>query len=136
MDYDVLEKLYQRQLRVRVAAIPTPFLQNPKGVLYTSLSYILYTIANWGVKTFLPKLGLEVSYSNDYTMLQIFEPKKSPINVHPITNQATFFSGIHSQSSYLQQMRAADSFKGVATTDVFYGEVHTDNSRWKEFHDI
>lgn len=126
LEYNVLEKLHQRQLRVRVAAIPTPFLLKSKGTLQTRLSYMLYKIANWGVKTFLPKLGLELAYSNDYTMLQIFEPKKSPINVHPITNQATFFSGIHSQSAYLQQMRAADTFKGVAITDVFYGEVHTD----------
>ena len=40
-----------------------------------------------------------------------------------IPEKLTFFSGIHSQSSYLQQKRSADSFSGtVSITDVFYGE--------------
>ena len=40
-----------------------------------------------------------------------------------IPEKLTFFSGIHSQSSYLQQKRSADSFTGtVSITDVFNGE--------------
>jgi hypothetical protein len=133
LDPDVVRKLCERGVRVRVARIPTPFLaqtetklEDDSGSLFRDIgSNILKTIVGLGLDTFLPKLELEVAFSDDQSLLQILEPLKSPLNAHPQTGEWTFFSGVHSQSAYLQQKRAADAFAGVAVTDVFYGEIES-----------
>ena len=124
LDDDIMKKLYKRNVRVRVAALPTPFLIDAEENVRNVITALIQAIVGWGLQTFVPKLALELSISDDYSMLQILEPLKSPLNHHPKTGQPTFFSGIHSQSAYLQQKRAADAFSGVAVTDVFYGEMH------------
>lgn len=133
MDADVIKKLCERGLRVRVATIPTPFLaktiENSRDVgtssgatLQDLGSQLLERVVGWGVRVFFTKLALEVAFTENREMLQILEPLKSPLNAHPKDGKLSFFSGIHSQSAYLQQKRAADAFSGVAMTDVFYGE--------------
>ena len=137
----IMHKLYHRGVRVRVASIRTNWFNvPPKGITdYENLlessavtsnllkewtSDAFQVIVGWGLKLFLPKLGLDLAYSKDRTQLQILEPLKSPVNCHPRTGEPTFFSGIHSQSAYLQTKRAGIAFDGVATTDVFYGETN------------
>ena len=123
LNLTLMEPMIQRGVRVRVAAIPTPFLRSDDNNANDSLpAQLVQGIVRWGLKTFLPKLGLELGFNDNHSLLQIMEPLKSPVNFHPKTGHATFFSGVHSQSTYLQQQRSADAFEGVATTDVFYGE--------------
>lgn len=129
LDPEIISTMYNRQLRVRVAGIPASFLAPPdeSSLAQSITKRIIQSVAGWGLKTFLPLLRLELAWAEDNSMLQIFEPKKSPINCHPKTGDPTFFSGIHSQSAYLQQSRAAEAFSGVAMTDVFYGETGKSN---------
>ena len=137
MDSNIIRKLGGRGLRVRVAGIPTQFLvcnsnntnnDNVRDIaqsLKGFCSQLLKRIASWGVTTMFPRLRLEVRFSDDQGLLQILEPLKNPLNGHPRGGKLTFFSGIHSQSAYLQRKRAANAFSGVAITDVFYGEDDT-----------
>uniref|UniRef100_A0A7S2EIE1 TauD/TfdA-like domain-containing protein n=1 Tax=Ditylum brightwellii TaxID=49249 RepID=A0A7S2EIE1_9STRA len=129
LDLDQIQKLFERSVRVRVAALPTPFLVNNihENYFKKRLAWLIEKIVAWVLKTYIPELRLETAYSSNRTMLQILEPKKSTINCHPRTGEPTFFSGIHSQSAYLQQIRAADAFQGVAMTDVFYAEETDDD---------
>mmetsp|Transcript_25573 Transcript_25573/g.39321 ORF Transcript_25573/g.39321 Transcript_25573/m.39321 type:complete len:415 (-) Transcript_25573:1615-2859(-) len=136
----VASRLLEKSLRVRVAGLPTPFLQKldqgdsrpSQGDTRLSSSFameyakdvtsaLVKQLVGWGLQTFIPLLQLELAWTSDRSMLQIMEPLKSPINCHPQSGIPTFFSGLHSQSAYLQGQRAASAFSGVAMTDVFYG---------------
>ena len=68
------------------------------------------------------QLDLEVGWSSDGQVLGIFEKPKPAFNCHPQSGEPTFFSGIHSQSSILQARREGERFRGVAATDVFWGD--------------
>lgn len=154
LDPAAMRKLCERGVRVRVAGLPTPFLAIRSGgaggesakkrredgaapvaacsVVRNWTCRLLESLVGWGVRTKFPDLSLDVSFSNDRSVLQILEPLKSPLNAHPIDGQWTFFSGIHSQSAYLQQKRAgagadgrsdASFVENTGNTDVFYGEI-------------
>ena len=122
LDPDVLQRLCERQMRVRVARLPVPPLLHV-GPLRPPLEQLLATIVQAALGVATP-LDLEVvpTTSNESPALQIFERSKPPVNRHPRTREPSFFSGIHSQSRYLQSRRPGLRFEGVASTDVLYGD--------------
>lgn len=118
----VLTTLLQRQLRVRVASLPlgAPIRALPAPI-QAPLRSLIASIFGVGIRLALP-LELDVAWSDDGTILQILEQPKPAVNRHPSSGEATFFSGVHSQSSYLQARRSGRPFDGVGATDVFYGD--------------
>lgn len=117
----VLTNLRERKLSVRVAALPTGNLRYA-GPLAPCLAGMLEAAVSLLLRVAIP-LELELAWSRSGDILQILERAKPPINRHPATGEASFFSSIHSQSRYLQKRRAATSFEGIAATDVFYGDL-------------
>lgn len=119
---EVRDCLVQRQMRVRVAALPIggaisalpPAVQDPLRPLVAS-------IVRFAIRAALP-LDLDVAWDAGGDSLQVLEQPKPAFNRHPATKAASFFSGVHSQSRTLQQRRAGTAFSGVAATDVFWGD--------------
>ena len=120
---EVVDSLSRRKLRVRVAGWDgAGALLAAAGPLREPLARGIASVAGAVVGAAFP-LQLEVRWSEDLRRLDVLEPPKSPTNCHPVSGEPSFFSGIHSQSRYLQQRRAGSSFGGVAATDVFYGDM-------------
>jgi hypothetical protein len=119
---ELLQNLCRRKLRVRVAAFPIGKLLGPQSVpLCATLRRVVASALKSALDLAIP-LDLDVVWSSDGQVLQLCEQPKSPVNRHPLTGEFTFFSGIHSQSRYLQEHRAGRTFEGVASTDVFFGD--------------
>eukprot|EP00900_Chrysochromulina_parva_P021226 jgi/Chrpa1/3737/Chrysochromulina_OHIO_Genome00003109-RA len=121
----LLQQLHDRRLRVRVAALPTEWLAHGGPMpptVRTLLASVIERVIGAALAVGVP-LGLELAWSSDGKLLQILEPTKSAFNRHPVSREPTFFSGVHSQSRYLQQARAADMFGGVGVTDVLDGDL-------------
>jgi hypothetical protein len=121
----LLQQLHDRRLRVRVAALPTEWLAHGGPMpptVRTLLASVIEGVIGAALAVGVP-LGLELAWSSDGKWLQILEPTKSAFNRHPVSREPTFFSGVHSQSRYLQQARAADMFGGVGVTDVLDGDL-------------
>ena len=123
----LVEALQRRKLRVRVAALPlgTPLEALPTQ-LQPPLRGLIASLARIGLGAALPKLRLDAAWSADGATLQILEQPKPAVNRHPTSGAASFFSGIDSQSAYLQRRRAEATdgrpFEGVASTDVMWGD--------------
>ena len=120
----VRETLCERPLRVRVAALAIGGLLQGlplPDAIQPPLREILARMLRVYVDVFV-QLDLEVGWSSDGQVLGIFEKPKPAFNCHPQSGEPTFFSGIHSQSSILQARREGERFRGVAATDVFWGD--------------
>ncbi|KAL1504955.1 hypothetical protein AB1Y20_008722 [Prymnesium parvum] len=122
LDADVLRRLCRRGVRVRVARLAAPPWHRA-GALRPLLRRACTAVVQAALDLATP-LELEVvaSADDEPCALQVFEKAKPPVNRHPRTLEPTFFSGIHSQSEYLQSKRRGARFSGVAATDVFYGD--------------
>ena len=123
----LVDTLQRRKLRVRVAALPVGMpLRVLPARLQPPLRDLIASLARFGLVAALPKLRLDAAWSADGAMLQVFEQPKPAVNVHPTSGAPSFFSGIDSQSAYLQRKRAeaagGRTFEGVASTDVMWGD--------------
>jgi len=134
IDSDVLEKLYNRNIRYSVMELPffgwidnlPDFVQNPvmgavKGVVSAAI--------NAKVDFDVELLWDEGGYDN-VKMLQARAPKQPPIVRHPVTGDPTWFCNVHSHSSKLRKDRestyGAERFEDGASqinkSDMFYGD--------------
>ena len=111
LDADVLEKLYNRNIRYSVMELPffgwidnlPDFMQNPvmgavKGVVSAAI--------NAKVDFDVELLWGEGGYDN-VKMLQARAPKQPPVVRHPVTGDPTWFCNVHSHSSKLRKDREA-----------------------------
>jgi len=134
LDADVLEKLYNRNIRYSVMELPffgwidnlPDFMQNPvmgavKGVVSAAI--------NAKVDFDVELLWGEGGYDN-VKMLQARAPKQPPVVRHPVTGDPTWFCNVHSHSSKLRKDREAtygaerfeDGASQINKSDMFYGD--------------
>jgi len=114
----LLQKLYDRQVRISVSNLDLP-ASTPgalKGVFKTLVD-----------KAITPKfdMDLEMIYGVDGTSegrLMAVESRESPINRHPITKEPVWFCNAHNHLRYLRDRRPTQ-VPEVGMTDVFFGDL-------------
>merc|ERR1711920_76441 len=134
IDTDLLQKLYNRNIRYSVMELPffswidgmPEFAQGPmmsvvKGVVSTAINAkVDFSVdMQWG----------ESDYDN-VKMLQARAPQQPPIVLHPVTGDPTWFCNVHSHSSKLRKDREAiygaerfeDGASQINKSDMFYGD--------------
>jgi len=134
IDSDILEKLYNRNIRYSVMELPffgwidnlPDFMQNPvMGVVKGAVSAAINAKVDFDVEL----LWGEGGYDN-VKMLQARAPKQPPVVRHPVTGDPTWFCNVHSHSSKLRKDRegtyGAERFEDGASqinkSDMFYGD--------------
>jgi hypothetical protein len=137
IDPDLLEELYQRQIRYSVMELPffgwidqlPEILQQPcmalvKAVVETAV----HAKVDFDVEL---QWGSATGSGYDQTrMLQARAPPQPPIVLHPITGDPTWFCNVHSHSSVLRKRReetyGAERFEDGASrinkSDMFFGD--------------
>jgi hypothetical protein len=111
LDSDLVEELYNRQIRYSVMELPffgwmdnlPGFLQPPMQSLVKGL---ISTAINAKVDFDVELLWGERGYDNT-RMLQARAPRQPPIVIHPVTGDPTWFCNVHSHSSKLRKDREA-----------------------------
>ena len=117
MDTKVLQKLYDRQIRISVSNldIPPAF---PEFVKDGILKLVDAAVA--------PKfdMDLEMIYESDGTpgRLQAVETAESPINRHPVTGLPVWFNNAHNHARKLRDRRPC-GVPEVGMTEVFYADT-------------
>lgn len=117
MDTQVLQKLYDRQIRISVSNldIPPAFPQIVKDGI---LKVVDAAVA--------PKfdMDLEMIYESDGTpgRLQAVETAESPINRHPVTGLPVWFNNAHNHARKLRDRRPC-GVPEVGMTEVFYADT-------------
>lgn len=119
---EVVSHLCERNISVRVAALDATPLLRLAGPLRKPLADFIAAVVRLVLTVAIP-LGLFVAWADDGCTLQILERPKPPLNSHPTSGEPSFFSSLHSQSMHLQSIRSSATLGGVATTDVFYGDL-------------
>jgi len=134
LDSDILEKLYNRNIRYSVMELPffgwignlPDFMQDPmKGVMKGVVSAAINAKVDFDVEL----LWGEGGYDN-VQMLQARAPKQPPVVRHPVTGDPTWFCNVHSHSSKLRKDREAtygaerfeDGASQINKSDMFYGD--------------
>jgi len=111
MDSDLVEELYNRQIRYSVMELPffgwidnlpSPLQQPIMGVMKGLVSAAINAKVDFDVEL----LWGEGGYDNT-KMLQARAPSQPPIVVHPVTGDPTWFCNVHSHSSKLRKDREA-----------------------------
>jgi len=116
VDPDVLQRLYERQIRISVSNldIPPAF---PDFVKDGILQAVDAAVA--------PKfdMDLEMIYESDGTpgRLQAVERAESPINRHPVTGMPVWFNNAHNHARKLRDRRPC-GVPEVGMTEVFYAD--------------
>ena len=109
LDPNLLEELYQRQIRYSVMELPffgwvdnlPDFMQEPvMGVVKGIVSAAINAKVDFSVEM----LWGESGYDN-IKMLQARAPRQPPIVLHPVTGEPTWFCNVHSHSSKLRKDR-------------------------------
>mmetsp|Transcript_22841 Transcript_22841/g.31950 ORF Transcript_22841/g.31950 Transcript_22841/m.31950 type:complete len:452 (+) Transcript_22841:111-1466(+) len=116
MDTKVLQKLYDRQIRISVSnldippALPGVIKEGIKGVVDAAVA---------------PKfdMDLEMIYEADGKpgRLQAVETAESPINRHPVTGLPVWFNNAHNHARKLRDRRPC-GVPEVGMTEVFYAD--------------
>jgi len=124
MDKDVLQRIYEKKVRISVSNLDLNFLGAlPDGLregAQDSLKDLILDVVE-------PKfqMDLEMIYgadgSNPYRLSAVEKPE-SPINRHPVTGQPVWFCNLHNHSRYLRDRREC-TVPEVGMTDVFYGDL-------------
>lgn len=124
MDKDVLQRLYERKVRISVSNLDLNFVdmlpEFVKGNVKDSLQDMI-------LKMVAPKfdMDLEMVYGADPSnpwRLQAIEHAQSPINRHPVTGQPVWFCNMHNHSRYLRDRRPC-TVPEVGMTDVYHGDL-------------
>jgi hypothetical protein len=119
---DVLERLYNRNVRISVSNLDLDFL-NGLGPLKTPLMEFVKDAVG---ATIAPKfdMDLDMIYGADgkATRLQAIEHAQPPINRHPETGKPVWFCNVHNHARYLRDKRPC-SVPEVGMTEVYYGDL-------------
>ena len=116
LDTKVLQKLYDRQIRISVSnldippALPGPIKEGIKSLVDSAVA---------------PKfdMDLEMMYEQDGKpgRLQAVETAESPINRHPVTGLPVWFNNAHNHARKLRDRRPC-GVPEVGMTEVFYAD--------------
>jgi len=134
IDSDILEKLYNRNIRYSVMELPffgwidnlPDFMQNPAmGVVKGAVSAAINAKVDFDVELLWGEGGYDST-----KMLQARAPKQPPVVRHPVTGDPTWFCNVHSHSSKLRKDREAtygaerfeDGASQINKSDMFYGD--------------
>jgi len=134
IDTDILEKLYNRNIRYSVMELPffgwidnlPDFMQDPAmGVVRGAVSAAINAKVDFDVELLWGEGGYD-----KVKMLQARAPKQPPVVRHPVTGDPTWFCNVHSHSSKLRKDRestyGAERFEDGASqinkSDMFYGD--------------
>jgi len=117
MDTKVLQKLYDRKIRISVSnldippALPGVIKEGIKGLVDVAVA---------------PKfdMDLEMIYESDGKpgRLQAVETAESPINRHPVTGMPVWFNNAHNHARKLRDRRPC-GVPEVGMTEVFYADT-------------
>jgi len=117
MDTAVLQKLYDRQIRISVSnldippSFPDPIKEGIKNLVDAAVA---------------PKfdMDLEMIYESDGKpgRLQAVETAESPINRHPVTGLPVWFNNAHNHARKLRDRRPC-GVPEVGMTEVFYADT-------------
>lgn len=126
MDRDVLQRIYEKKVRIAVSNLDMNFLEMipPIGGLR---DLVKTSLQDFVLKVAAPKfdMDLEMIYgadrSNPYR-LQAIEHAQSPLNTHPVTGRPVWFCNLHNHSRYLRDRRPC-SVPEVGMTDVYHGDL-------------
>lgn len=125
MDPDVLQRIYDRKVRISVSNLDLNFVDAiPFDGIKSSVKGGLQDLI---LKAVAPKfdMDLEMVYGADKSnpwRLQAIEHAQSPINRHPVTGQPVWFCNLHNHSRYLRDRRPC-TVPEVGMTDVYYGDL-------------
>jgi hypothetical protein len=111
LDSDLVEELYNRQIRYSVMELPFfGWIDNLPGVLQSPtqrlVKGLVSTAINAKVDFSVEMLWGEGGYDST-RMLQARAPRQTPIVIHPVTGDPTWFCNVHSHSSKLRKAREA-----------------------------
>jgi len=117
LDTKLVQKLYDRQLRISVSnldippALPQPLKNGIKDLVDVAVA---------------PKfdMDLEMMYEQDGTpgRLQAVETAEAPINRHPVTGLPVWFNNAHNHARMLRDRRPC-GVPEVGMTEVFYADT-------------
>mmetsp|Transcript_173 Transcript_173/g.270 ORF Transcript_173/g.270 Transcript_173/m.270 type:complete len:452 (+) Transcript_173:83-1438(+) len=117
LDTDVLQRLYDRQIRISVSnldippSFPEPLKEGIKALVDAAVA---------------PKfdMDLEMIYESDGKpgRLQAVETAESPINRHPVTGLPVWFNNAHNHARKLRDRRPC-GVPEVGMTEVFYADT-------------
>ena len=117
LDYDVLKKLYDRQIRISVSNLDIP--PALPGFLKEGIKSAVDSAV-------APKfdMDLEMMYEKDGKpgRLQAVETAESPINRHPVTGMPVWFNNAHNHARKLRDRRPC-GVPEVGMTEVFYADT-------------
>jgi hypothetical protein len=109
LDPDLVEELYQRQIRYSVMELPFfGWVDNLPGPIQEPVSGMVKGLVSAAINAKVD-FSVEMSWGlSDYDavkMLQARAPRQPPIVVHPVTGEPTWFCNVHSHSSKLRLQR-------------------------------
>jgi hypothetical protein len=134
LDTDLVERLYQRNIRYSVMELPFfGWMENLPQLLQDPLAAGIKGLATAAINS---KVDFSVDLQwgqSDYDktkMLQARAPSQPPIVLHPVTGDPTWFCNVHSHSSKLRLKRegqyGAERFEDGASqinkSDMFFGD--------------
>jgi hypothetical protein len=109
LDPDLLEELYQRNIRYSVMELPffswiDNFPEPFQGPVMAGIKGLVTAAINAKVDFDVEMLWGTSGYDSS-KMLQARAPRQPPIVVHPVTGEPTWFCNVHSHSSKLRKDR-------------------------------
>mmetsp|Transcript_30438 Transcript_30438/g.63554 ORF Transcript_30438/g.63554 Transcript_30438/m.63554 type:complete len:457 (-) Transcript_30438:278-1648(-) len=117
MDTEVLQKLYDRQIRISVSNLDVP--PSMPGFVKEGFKNVVDAAV-------APKfdMDLEMMYEMDGKpgRLQAVEKAESPINRHPVTGMPVWFNNAHNHARKLRDRRPC-GVPEVGMTEVFYADT-------------
>jgi len=117
LDTDLLQKLYDRKIRISVSNLDIP--PGTPGLIKEGFKNIVDAAV-------APKfdMDLEMIYESDGKpgRLQAVETAESPINRHPVTGMPVWFNNAHNHARKLRDRRPC-GVPEVGMTEVFYADA-------------
>ena len=124
LDRDVLERIYERGIRISVSNLDFGAVLDPQPPFARPLVRGLWK--QIVASTIAPKfdMELEMQWGTDGNpdRMQAVEGLASPINRHPKTGLPVWFCNIHNHARFLRDRRQCN-VPEVGMTDVYYGDL-------------
>mmetsp|Transcript_10156 Transcript_10156/g.24985 ORF Transcript_10156/g.24985 Transcript_10156/m.24985 type:complete len:455 (-) Transcript_10156:371-1735(-) len=125
LNQDVLERFYNKDIRIKVVGLPAGPLANvlPRGMLAGAFEGLAKNMPG-PTSDLMTKYDLDFHVLDDYEGVPRFgglEPRQSPLNRHPVTNEPLWFCNIHNHARYLSDRRP-NSLVEIARADVYFGD--------------
>lgn len=120
MDPGVLQRIYDRKIRISVSNLDFDFLKATGPLVDPLMGTFEKLITNVVAPKF--DMELEMLWGSDGKpmRLQAVEPPMTPVNRHPKTGLPLWFCNIHNHARYLRNNRPC-TVPEVGMTDVFFG---------------